>query len=227
MEHNAPLRELACCIARHNETTRAARELWAQAEQEGRRIGQLAGLLLAGGLPAVDVGRLLVAVDDTSAAPDGLASTLVTPQQALAAATSASHSTSRGKPESRADHAPPQAERAAPPPEKPCDQTRALDIVRGVRWASGITVGTLTRVLADEGRTITEDQAQSWLTGWSADGEVALIGADRYLHTARAAHNRAEGPAADTLPDEAEERGSRPTTHRDAGGVSRVPTQSP
>ncbi|MFC8706669.1 hypothetical protein ACFUIV_31410 [Streptomyces anulatus] len=203
------------------------RELWAQAEQEGRRIGQLAGLLLAGGLPAVDVGRLLVAVDDISAAPDGLASASITPSQALASATSASHSTSGGEPESRADHAPPQAGRSARSPEEPCDQTRALDIVRGVRWASGITVGTLTRVLADEGRTITEEQAQSWLTKWSADGEVTLIGADRYLHTARAAHNRTRGPAAETARDESEERASRPVTHQDAGSVSRVPTQSP
>jgi hypothetical protein len=45
------------------------------------------------------------------------------------------------------------------------------------------------RTLAAEGRTITEEQTQGWLNEWSADGEVTLIGPNRYLHAAHTAQS--------------------------------------
>ncbi len=45
------------------------------------------------------------------------------------------------------------------------------------------------RTLAAEGRTITEEQTQGWFKEWCAVGEVALIGANRYLHGAQAAQS--------------------------------------
>ncbi|MFF1548982.1 hypothetical protein [Streptomyces sp. NPDC058291] len=192
MEQSNPLHELSYCIERHNKASRAARELWAEAEQEGRRIGHLVGALLAEGTPAAEVGRLLVAVDDTHEAPPGLTavSSGAQDQPESAARPAACESTSavKDKNERTTDRVPPQAEHVVRPPAKEsCDRTRALEVVRSVRWPSGLTVGTLMRALAAEGRTITEVQTQSWLQEWSAVGEVILIGTGRYLHSAQAA----------------------------------------
>ncbi|MGW1106401.1 hypothetical protein [Streptomyces sp. NPDC002540] len=186
MEHDNPLHELSSCIDRHNKASRAARELWAEAEDESRRIGHLAGALLAEGTAAAEIGRLLVAVDDTSDVPVGLTSAAAVPRPDAPPGTGEEEET-----EQTYGWVPPQRDHRVqqPPAEKPCDRTRALEIVRSVRWPSGITVGTLMRALAAEGRTTTEEQVQDWLKELSTSGETILIGAGRYLHSAQAAHS--------------------------------------
>lgn len=64
MDDEATLRELSECVGRYNKASRAAREQWARAEQEGLRIGQLAGELLARGASPTRVGQMLVAVEE-------------------------------------------------------------------------------------------------------------------------------------------------------------------
>ncbi|MFJ1838978.1 hypothetical protein ACIOJ9_34575 [Streptomyces sp. NPDC088175] len=187
MEHDNPLDELSSCIDRHNKASRSARELWATAEEEGRRIGRLAGALLAEGIAAAEVGHLLIAVDDTSDMPAGLTSTEAASRPDAPTCPSGTDEEDNEQPHGRV---PPQRNDSAhqPPAEKTCNRTRAREIVRSVRWPSGITVGTLMRVLAAEGRTTTEEQVQDWLKEWSTSGEIMLVGAGRYLHTAQAAH---------------------------------------
>ncbi|MFE9574566.1 hypothetical protein ACFYMW_39685 [Streptomyces sp. NPDC006692] len=68
-----------------------------------------------------------------------------------------------------------------PPQSAPHVQDRALQVVRGVSWPSGIEVGTLMRVLASEGHTVTESQTRDWLEVWTVQGHVRRVSPDRYL----------------------------------------------
>ncbi|MFJ5851168.1 hypothetical protein [Streptomyces sp. NPDC092903] len=186
MDEKIVLHELSECVTRYNTASRAACELWAEAEREAHRVGQLAAVLLGGGTSAAEVGRLLVAVDDACKAPAGLMSRQLLESERLREEEPfASPRETGGEEDVRV---PSQGERAGhqqPAEQEPCDRTRAFDIVRDVRWPSGITVGTVTRALAADGRVITEEQVRGWLKEWVDSGDVASIGPGRYLHSSR------------------------------------------
>ncbi|MFJ9188497.1 hypothetical protein ACIRQO_36275 [Streptomyces anulatus] len=190
MDENKMLHELSECIAQYNKASRAAGELWAQAERESHRIGQLAAALLGRGTSAAEVGRLLVAVDDACTAPPGMIPSR--PSNGERQSEEESTSSARGPDSGEVGvRVPVQNERIEQRPlvQEPCDRTRALDIVRDVRWPSGITVSTVARALAADGRVITEAQVRGWLKEWIDSGDVVSAGPGRYLHSSRAPHS--------------------------------------
>ncbi|MCX4451640.1 hypothetical protein OHA46_33665 (plasmid) [Streptomyces sp. NBC_00708] len=179
------LHELDESVERYNTASRAARELWVEAEQEAQLIGQLTSALLGGGTSAAEVGRALVTVDDSCKPPVGLITPLLTEsgQSGDEERFTSAHETGNSEQEVRL---PSQSESARQlPAREPCDRTRALSIVRGVRWPSGVTAGTVARALAAEGREITEEEVHGWLKEWIGSGDVASVGHGRYMHTSR------------------------------------------
>ncbi|MFJ1799045.1 hypothetical protein [Streptomyces sp. NPDC088180] len=192
MDEKTTLQELIECIAQYNKASRAAGELWAQAERESHRIGQLAAILLTRGTSAAEVGRLLVAVDDTCTAPPGLLSSGPLDGERLdeekSVADSACESNVGVKAAVRVPAQNEPTERQSLMRE-PCDRTRALDIVRDMRWPSGITVGTVVRALAADGRVITEALVRGWMKEWTDSGDVVSAGPGRYIHSSRTPHS--------------------------------------
>ncbi|MFD3567390.1 hypothetical protein [Streptomyces sp. NPDC058667] len=173
---------------RHNMVSQEANRLWAEAEQEAHQIGQLAAALLGRGVPAAEVGRLLVAVDDTCKAPRDLGSSRLSESERLKEEEAAASPCGTESSDKNV-RVPAQNERAGQQAQKPCDRARALGIVRDVRWPSGVTAGTVARALAADGRVITEEQAHGWLKQWAASGDVVSVGPGRYLHGSRSPYS--------------------------------------
>ncbi|WP_322872247.1 hypothetical protein [Streptomyces goshikiensis] len=188
-EQTSALRELDSCIQRHNQVLRTARGLWEEAQQASQRIGRLVGVALSTGTSWSELGRLLATVDEAGV-PAGLraqsgADCLPTDRKSPGELGQMPERGPVGDPE-EAHRVPPQNARADFPPGQPaeelCTRERALQVVRGVSWPSGIEVGTLMRVLAAEGRTVTEPQTRGWLSEWNTQGQVQRVDADRYVH---------------------------------------------
>lgn len=179
------LHELNESVERYNSASRAACELWVEAEQEAQLIGQLTSALLGGGTSAAEVGRSLVTVDDACKPPVGLVTRLSANRGQPGSEEPLTSAQRTGGSEQEV-RLPAQSESARHlSAQEPCDRTRALSIVRAVRWPSGITAGTITRALSAEGRQITEEQVQGWLKEWLNSGDVACVGHGRYMHTSR------------------------------------------
>ncbi|WP_331719825.1 hypothetical protein OG217_37275 (plasmid) [Streptomyces sp. NBC_01023] len=188
MQQTNSLQELALCVERHNETVRQARALWSEAEQASQKIGRLVGLAVSMGTSWAELGRVLARLDEMPAptglkapgpesAPSPLHTDKAHEEHHLPAAEPATaREASRVPQQGTADGSPGQR-----PEQKPPTQSRALQIVRGVCWPSGIGVDTLRRTLAAEGHTVTEPQTRSWFDQWIRSGDVQQIGADRYL----------------------------------------------
>lgn len=189
-EQTSALRGLESCIEHHNQVLRRARELWAEAEESAQSIGRLVALALSTGTSWAELGRLLATVEE-AAVPVGLKTQDGSSRPCVKEEPSEGRDAPGPEAADRAGGGGPcdlpQAERAGLLPEQsvgePSVKERALEIVRGVSWPSGIEVGTLTRTLAAEGHTVTERQARGWFEEWRTQGEVQRVEADRYLRS--------------------------------------------
>ncbi|MGI5451510.1 hypothetical protein ACQEVM_38260 [Streptomyces sp. CA-243310] len=188
-EQVSALRGLESCIEHHNQVLRRARELWGEAEEAAQSIGRLVSLALSTGTSWAELGRLLATVDE-AAVPAGLKAQDRSSRPSTTKDPSGDPDAPEPKAAGHVSDGPcaPQTEQADPLPEQatgdePGIEERALEIVRGVSWPSGIEVGTLRRALAAEGRPVTEGQARGWFDEWSAQGQVQRVDADRYLRS--------------------------------------------